>query len=477
MSYSARVKHFQKRCCHLLPAVALLVAMGAATTTAPIAGANRKPNILLIVGDDMGYADIGVQGATDIRTPHLDALARQGVRFSSGYVSGPYCSPTRAALMTGRYQQRYGHEFNSGPPADASDTFGLPLTERTLADRLKAAGYRTGMVGKWHLGFRPECHPMKRGFDEYFGFLGGAHSYLDSRADKTNPLLRGTEPVDEPEYLTDAFRREALAFIDRRAAGTDPWFLYLAFNAVHMPMQATPKYLDRYPDIADERRRTYAAMMSAMDDAIGAVIQKLRDVKIEEQTLILFVSDNGGPPVNASSNGPLHGHKASTWEGGVRVPFLMQWKGQLPAGNVYTEPVIQMDLHATALAAAGIHDHQGLKLDGVDLVPYVKDKNHGLPHEALYWRLGPQMAIRTGDWKLVKAREARGPAAAGFERRATEADLAGAQLFNLATDIGEKVDLAAKEPDKAKALEAMWKKWNATLEDPRWLPGERRRGR
>lgn len=440
----------------------------------PIAGADRKPNILLMVGDDMGYADIGVHGATDIRTPHLDALARHGVRFSSGYVTGPYCSPTRAALMTGRYQQRYGHEFNPGPAADASDLFGLPLTETTLADRLKTAGYRTGMVGKWHLGFRPEFHPMKRGFDEYFGFLGGAHSYLESGADKTNPILRGTEPVDEPEYLTDAFRREALAFIDRRAAGTDPWFLYLAFNAVHTPMHAAPKYLERYKDIPDGRRRTYAAMMSAMDDAIGAVIQKLRDRNIEEQTLIFFVSDNGGPPVNASSNGSLHGHKTSTWEGGVRVPFLIQWKGQLPAGKVYTEPVIQMDLHATALSAAGLHDQQKLKLDGVDLVPYVKGRKKGPPHEALYWRFGPQMAIRMGDWKLVKALEARGTASGGFERRATDADLAGVQLFNLATDMGERVDLAGKEPDKVKALEAMWKKWSATLEEPRWLPSERR---
>ena len=443
----------------------------------PIAGADRKPNILLIVGDDMGYADIGVHGATDIRTPHLDALARAGVRFSSGYVSGPYCSPTRAALMTGRYQQRFGHEFNSGPPEAASAAFGLPLTETTLADRLKAAGYRTGMVGKWHLGFRPELHPMKRGFDEYFGFLGGAHSYLDARAEKANPILRGTEPVDEPAYLTDAFRREALAFIDRRAAGTDPWFLYLAFNAVHTPMHATNNYLDRYKDIADERRRTYAAMMSAMDDAIGAVIQKLRDRNIEERTLIFFVSDNGGPPINGSSNGALHGHKTSTWEGGVRVPFLMQWKGQLPAGKVYAEPVIQMDLHATALAAAGMTDQKKLKLDGVDLAPYVTGGKKGPPHEALYWRFGPQMAIRMGDWKLVKALEARGMASGGFERRATDADRAGAQLFNLATDMGETVDLAAKEPDKAKALEAMWKKWSATLEEPRWLPGERRRSR
>lgn len=466
------MKPLHQRRLHIAAVACVALAIGIVPTAHP-PRTDRRPNILLIVGDDMGYADIGVHGATDIRTPHLDALARQGVRFSSGYVSGPYCSPTRAGLMTGRYQQRYGHEFNSGPEATAAENFGLPLTEKTLADRLKAAGYRTGMVGKWHLGFRPEFHPMRRGFDEYFGFLGGAHSYVDSRADKINPILRGTEPLDEPEYLTDAFRREALAFIDRRAAAGEPWFLYLAFNAVHTPMHAAPTYLDRYRDIADTRRRTYAAMMSAMDDAIGAVIHKLRDLKSEEQTLILFVSDNGGPPVNASSNGSLRGHKASTWEGGVRVPFLMQWKGQLPAGKLYSQPVIQMDLHATALSAAGIADPQGPKLDGVDLVPYVKGAKRGAPHDALYWRFGPQMAIRMGDWKLVKARETRGPAAADFERPATDADLDGAQLFNLATDMGEQVDLAVKEPARVKALQSAWKKWNATLEAPRWVPRQR----
>jgi arylsulfatase A-like enzyme len=467
------MRPLDRKCLHILTAACVALAIGMGPTAHP-SQRDRKPNILLIVGDDMGYADIGVHGATDIRTPHLDALAREGVRFSSAYVSGPYCSPTRAALMTGRYQQRYGHEFNPGPAANARGMVGLPLTETTLADRLKAGGYRTGMVGKWHLGSRPALHPMKRGFDEYFGFLGGAHSYLDARTEKANPILRGTEPVNEPEYLTDAFRREALAFIDRRAAGADPWFLYLAFNAVHTPMHAAPRYLDRYTHIANERRRTYAAMMSAMDDAIGAVIQKVRDLKIEEQTLILFMSDNGGPPANASSNGALRGHKASTWEGGVRVPLLIQWKGVLPAGKVYDQPVIQMDLHATALSAAGITDRQALKLDGVDLVPYVKGATRGAPHDALYWRFGPQMAIRMGDWKLVKAREARGAAAGDFERAATGADLAGAQLFNLATDMGEQIDLAAKEPDRAKALQAAWKKWNATLEEPRWIPGSRR---
>jgi arylsulfatase A-like enzyme len=441
--------------------ISLALTLGSYATAA----AARKPNILLIVGDDMGYADVGVYGCRDIPTPHIDSFAKNGVRFSSGYVTGPYCSPTRAALMSGRYQQRFGHEFNPGPAQQADKKFGLALTETTMADRLKSAGYVTGMVGKWHLGYEPEFHPQRRGFGEYFGFLGGAHSYLDAKADANNPILRGTQPVDEPEYLTDAFRREALAFIDRHQKS--PWFLYLAFNAVHNPSQATQKYLDRFKEIKDERRRTYAAMMSAMDDAIGAVLDKVRALKLEEDTLIMFVSDNGGPPVNGSNNGPLRGFKAQTWEGGIRVPFLMQWKGHLPAGKVYDHPVVQLDCLPTALAAAEVAIKPEWKLDGTDLLGYVNGKNKRPPHDSLFWRFGQQMAIRMGDWKLVKAPDTRTNV---IQRRAGDADTTGAQLFNLATDPGEKNNLAQREPEKVKELEAAWKKWNARLEEPRWFP-------
>lgn len=428
-----------------------------------------KPNILLILSDDMGYADIGAHGAKDIRTPAIDSVARNGVLFRSGYVSGPYCAPTRAGLLTGRYQQRYGFEFNPGRAAQSGPSVGLPLSERTIADHLKAAGYVTGLVGKWHLGYSPEFHPLKRGFDEFFGFLGGAHSYVDATADSTNPILRGTTPVTELEYLTDAFRREALGFVDRHQGR--PWFLFLSFNAVHGPLQATPKYLERYEEISDERRRTYAAMMAAMDDAIAAMLEKLRHLGLEEKTLIFFINDNGGPPVNASSNGPLRGHKAQTWEGGIRVPFIIQWKGHLPAGEVHDHPVIQLDVLPTALAAAGVQANLEWKLDGVDLLPYLTGENEGAPHPALYWRFGPQMAIRSGDWKLVKAPQ-RGQE--NF-RRHNDGDTSGAQLFNLAEDITEKHDLAARHPKKVKQLEAAWKEWNAQLEKARWIPGGRNR--
>ena len=313
---------------------------------AAAAPAGARPNILFIVADDMGYADVGFQGCRDIPTPNVDALAGSGVRFPSGYVSGPYCSPTRAGLLTGRYQTRFGHEFNPGGGGQ-----GLPVTERTIADRLQAAGYVTGLVGKWHLGAEPAMRPPQRGFAEFYGFLGGAHSYTNAKG-----ILRGDAPVNELDYTTDAFGREAVAFIERHR--TQPWFLYLAFNAVHTPMEATDDRLAKFPDIADKKRRKYAAMLLAMDEAIGRVRQELVAAGLVENTLVFFLSDNGGPTmpgttINASRNTPLRGSKRTTLEGGIRVPFVISWPGHLEPG-VYAQPVIQLDATATALAAAGV---------------------------------------------------------------------------------------------------------------------------
>jgi arylsulfatase A-like enzyme len=418
--------------------------------------ASAKPNILIIVGDDMGYGDIGVHGCKDIPTPNIDSIAKNGIRCTNGYVSGPYCSPTRAGLMTGRYQQRFGHEFNPGPPPEGPEV-GLPLTETTLAQRLKDAGYSTGMVGKWHLGSERKFHPMSRGFQSYFGFLGGAHPYFMAQGDQpNNPVLRGFESANEKEYLTEAFAREATAFIDQHSK--EPWFLYLTFNAVHTPMHATDKYMARFANVQDQSRRTYCGMMSAMDDAIGAVLKKLDDNKLTENTLVFFVSDNGGPPVNSSSNGPLRGHKAQTWEGGIRVPYLVQWKGQLPAGKTYDQPVIQLDFHPTALAAAGV-EAKDAKFDGVNLLPFLKDQSSRSdgasprPHDTLYWRFGQQTAIRHGNYKLVKA--------VGNDKP---------ELYDLAADIGEKNDLSTSKPDVFKDLTARYDAWNKTLEAPRWQP-------
>jgi arylsulfatase A-like enzyme len=429
-----------------------------------------KPNILVILADDLGYADIGCHGSKEIPTPHIDALAKHGVRCTSGYVSGPYCSPTRAGLLTGRYQQRYGHEFNPGPPTDVNKDKGLALTETTLANRLKSAGYRTGLVGKWHLGHVEEFVPTRRGFDEFYGFLGGANGYFKQRP--VQPLYRGTKAITEPAYLTDALGREAVSFIDRHKK--EPFFLYLAFNAVHTPMEAATKYLDRFPTIKDKKRQTYAAMLSAMDDAIGQVMAKLQKDNLEENTLIFFLSDNGGPPqANASRNDPLRGQKATTWEGGIRVPFLVHWKGKLAPGKTYSDPVIQLDIVPTALSAAGVEIKPEWKLDGVNLLPYLRGEKKGSPHAALYWRFGAQIAIRMGDWKLVKAPGAGLGTGAGARRGA--ASLAGAALYNLAEDISEKNDLSSKHSEKVKDLSTAWQKWNAELIKPTWSPPVRKK--
>lgn len=440
-----------------------------ATPLAPSRAA-RKPNILVIVGDDMGYADVGFHGCTDIPTPHLDALARSGVRFTNGYVSGPYCSPTRAGLMTGRYQQRFGHEINPTMQESRELGAGLPLTETTMADRFKAAGYRTAMFGKWHLGANDNQHPLSRGFEQFYGFLDGQHSYLESRENLNSPVLDGRTPVSKMNYLTDEIADRAEAFIQKHGQkqGQQPFLLYLPFNAVHTPMQATEKYLQRFSNITDPRRRTYAAMMSAMDDAIGRVVAALRAAKLEEDTLIFFFSDNGGPTmptttVNGSRNTPLRGSKRQTYEGGIRVPFVISWKGHVPAGKVYEHPVIQLDVLPTALAAAGVAAKPATKFDGVNLLPYLTGKQKGAPHDALYWRLGNMMAIRRGAWKLVKTREG------SLDTNVNAlSDLSDAALYNLTEDIGEQRDLAAKHPDKVKELSTAWRQWNQQLAQPLW---------
>jgi arylsulfatase A-like enzyme len=434
------------------------------------AHAERKPNILLIVADDLGWGELTSQGFTkDIPTPNIDSISANGVRFTNGYVSGPYCSPTRAGLLTGHYQQRFGHEFNPGPPTEANAAVGLSLQETTIGNRLKSAGYATGWFGKSHLGTAPEFHPQKRGFDEFYGFLGGAHSYVEPGQGQ-NAVLRGTEPVKETGYLTETFAKEAASFIERKK--DEQWFVYLPFNAVHAPLDTLKKYDERFTSISDPKRRKFAALLSALDDSVGTVLNKVRDLKLEEDTLVYFISDNGGPTASTTSgNGPLKGYKAQTSEGGIRVPFAIQWKGKIPAGKVDDRPVIQLDLLPTSLAAAGVELDPAWKLDGVNLLPYLKGEKTEAPHDALFWRFGQQIAIRKGDWKLVKSAADGTRAGAGAGAASTK----GAKLYNLANDIGEKNDLAANHPDKVKDLSDAWNAWDATLVDPKWTPGGPRR--
>ncbi len=362
---------------HLQFAALAFVALAGPLTAAE----SGKPNILVILADDLGWGELGVQGfAKDIPTPNIDSIASNGVRFTSGYVSGPYCSPTRAGLLTGKYQQRLGHEFNPGPAAAAAEKVGLDLTQKTAGDRLKAAGYATAWIGKSHLGYDPEFHPNKRGFDHYFGFLGGAHTYLAGGGEGRDPVQRNGQPVEKIEYLTEELGREAAGFMEKNKA--QPWFTYLAFNAMHGPLEATEKYLARFPNITDPKRQKFAGLLSALDDAVGVVFAKLRETGQEENTLIFFLSDNGGPTAQTTSgNGLLRGFKAQTWEGGVRVPWFVQWKGKIPAGKVDERPVIQIDILPTSLAAAGVTPEADAKFDGVNLLPYlteIRNRHYGL---------------------------------------------------------------------------------------------------
>lgn len=462
----------------------LLVTASLAVPTARAADA--RPNIVVIVADDLGYGGLSCQGG-DLQTPQIDSLAKAGIRFTNGYVSCPVCSPTRAGLNTGRYQQRFGHEFNPGPAGNASDTFGLPLTEITIADRLEAAGYTTGMFGKWHLGHTHERLPLSRGFDEFFGFPGGAHSYLKSMVGTPNSILRGYEPVDEKEYLTDAFTREALAFIDHHAKDAKPFYVYLPYNAVHTPMEAIEKYMKRFTDIKDPLRRKHAAMLAALDDGVGAVMASLRKNGLEERTLVFFFSDNGGPThSNTSSNKPLRGYKGQVLEGGIRIPFMVAWKGHLPAGKTDDRPVIQLDIMPTAVAVSGGTMPTDRKIDGVNLMPYLTGKETKAPHEALFWRMGPQAAVRKGDWKLVRhegsasdaqptprpRKKARAAAAdnddAGSAGPAGIGPAGSVHLYNLAKDIHEDNDLSAENPDKVKELSAALDAWESQLAKPLW---------
>ena len=420
-----------------------------------------RPNVLVLLSDDQGSADLGCQGSKHIPTPNIDSVAKNGVRCTQGYISSCMCSPSRAGLLTGRSQSRFGHEIN-WEGRDETGLRGLPLTEKTLADHLKAAGYRTGCVGKWHLGDVAKFHPKQRGFDEYFGHIGGSHDYFTSKdgGKGSTYALEGWDgkPFEfEDEYLTDINGRAACEFIRRDK--TKPWFLYVAFNAPHTPSQATEKYLKRFAHIADEQRRTYAAMVSALDDAVGAILAEVKAQGAEENTLIFFLSDNGGPlDRNGSLNTPLSGEKGHMLEGGIRTPYLVQWKAALPAGKVYEKPVSSLDISATALVAANAS--APANLDGVNLLPYLKGEKEGRPHEVLYWRMTARdiWAIRLGDWKLVTHNGWHDLPVAKPKPR----------LIDLANDSGELHDLSAKEPAKLAELQNAYNAWAATLPEPLW---------
>ncbi|WP_373400015.1 sulfatase [Algoriphagus halophilus] len=419
-----------------------------------------KPNIVLILADDAGYADFGFQGSKEMLTPNLDSLAAKGVKFTQAYVSAAVCGPSRAGLLTGKYQQKFGFEENNVPgymseSCLSDDEMGLPLDQKTLADYLLAQGYQTALFGKWHQGNADKFHPLKRGFIEFNGFRGGARSYFPF--DKNNPNTRPEDRLEQgfrnyqeaPIYLTDYLADKAVDFVEENKA--KPFFIMLSFNAVHTPMDTRPEDLEIFAGLIEQRQKL-AAMTYAMDRACGLLIAKLKSEGLLDNTLIVFTNDNGGPSdANFSDNSPLSGTKANHLEGGIRVPFIMSFPGELPEGTTYDMPISTLDLLPTFLHLAGENPTQIPGLDGVNLMPFVKNENKARPHDVLFWKKENRGAIRQGDWKLIR-----------FPDRPAE-------LYDLSRDISESNDLAGKYPDFVKELYKKLFEWELTLERPLWL--------
>ncbi len=418
-----------------------------------------KPNIIVIVSDDAGYMDFGCYGNKTVKTPNIDKLAASGVKFTSGYVSASVCGPSRAGLMTGRYQQRFGYEVNNVPQAMdptvglQGEDMGLPLSQMTMGDYMKIAGYKSMAIGKWHLGIADRYHPLERGFDEFYGFLGGSRHYFQNDRDysrKDNAIRRNHIKQADFNYTTDGFTNAAIDFIDRNKK--DKFFVYLAYNAIHTPLQAKEQDMEDYAFIKDKKGQTFAGMIKSLDENIGKLMGYLDENNLRENTLIFFINDNGGPSyVTPANNGILSGVKGTNYEGGIRVPFMVSWPAVLPKGKTYNSPVISFDILATMLAVTGVKERKSTPLDGVNILPYITGKEKGRPHETLCWRENITAAVRDGDWKLIR-----------FPDKPAE-------LYNLARDISETNDLAAKEPEKVKDLYGKLWSWEQQLARPLWF--------
>ncbi len=404
-----------------------------------------KPNIIILLADDLGYADVGYNGCQDIPTPNIDALASNGVVFSNGYVTGAVCGPTRAGLLTGRYQQRFGSERNPGPRKKSKEVkAGVPLSETFISTRLKEIGYSTACFGKWHLGGESgdeDLFPLNRGFDEFFGFLEGAALYIDPHNEEKKYMRNNEELAMEDDYYTNAITRESVSFIKRNKE--KPFFLYVPYNAVHEPLQATDEYLKLFDAIKDPKRRILAAMNFAMDKSIGKIISTLKEQGLEENTLIFFLSDNGGKPKgNFSYNIPFRGEKGQFYEGGIHIPFVVQWKNHFPKNKVYNEPIISLDIMPTIMNAVGIPIQKSWNLDGIDITSFIRDENAVQPERILFWKESKDFAARNNEWKIVKMDEKM-------------------ELFNLLNDPYETTDLSDKNPEQLANLLTAYKKWNS----------------
>ena len=413
------------------------------------------PNIVLIVADDLGYADVGFNGSVQIETPHLDQLASGGAVCSNGYVSSPVCSPSRAGFLTGRNQVSFGYDNNLGhhQPSMNPAFHGLPIQQKTIADRLSGLGYKTGLIGKWHLGDLPQFHPLKRGFQEFWGFTGGGHQYFPA-APRAKPGTGYEAPIQcsyaEPKevtYITDDIGDESVGFIERHR--DEPFFLFASFNAPHAPMQATKADLQRYNHIENKKRRTYCAMVHRLDINVGKIQAALREAGIAENTMTVFISDNGGPvDSNGSCNAPFNGQKGILLEGGMHVPYVVHFPAKIEAGTRYPHSVSSLDFAPTFVALARGSVKKEERFDGVNLMPYLTQQIDSPPHETLLWKFTISAAIRRGSWKLVRVPD-RMP-----------------MLFNLDDDLSEQHDVAIKHLDRTQRMLKDLGQWDVRLPHP-----------
>lgn len=444
---------------YLIALVTGLSLLSQGITTAQVgksASAESRPNVVIIMCDDLGYRDVSCYGCEDFQTPNIDALASRGIRFTNGYVSHPYCSPSRAGLLSGKYQQSFGHEHN--PPYDeANGEIGIDANTKLLSKRMSEAGYQTGLIGKWHLGAGEPFRPSNRGFKEFYGFLGGGHHYFKVKIKGKNydsPMWRDNETTDdELTYLTDDLTNEGLDFIERNR--DEPFCLLMMYNAPHAPDHVTEEYLSRVRSIQHPGRRKYAALVQGIDEGVKRIVAKLAALKLADETMVVFLSDNGGRR-GVSDNRPLRGNKGWLHEGGIRVPFIISYPGKLDEGAVFDQPVVALDLLPTAMALGGLTVPQ--HCDGVNLMPFLVGNEKRNPHPTLYWRVcgGGGFAIRDGDWKLVH-----------------DVGMQAAELYDLSKDMGENNDVSQHFPDVVSTLMTKYKSWDASLESPRWTENHR----
>ena len=414
---------------------------------------NSKPNIILVVTDDQGWADVGFNGCTDIPTPNLDKMASEGMVFTNGYVTHPYCSPSRAGLMTGRYQSRFGHDCNMPYHTENDGTIGTPRSEKMIPEALQQLGYRTCAIGKWHLGDHPTLHPNHQGFDYWFGFPGGGMNYWGKSTNAIQTIYRNGEKVPDSElsYLTDDFTNEAINFITKK--DSKPFFIYLAYNAPHAPNQVTQRYLENTKHIEYPERSVYGAMVNGIDYCVGRIDSTLIANNIAKNTVIVYLSDNGGRK-DLADNRPFRGHKGQIFEGGIKVPFFIKWPLGIKPKQVYNNPIISLDLFPTFLSMAGGNVNDEKQLEGKNLLPYITQNIKHEPHDILFWRSvgGFEYAVRKGKYKLYKS-----------------AYKNSTLLFDLENDSYERYDIAAKHPEIVAQLHKAYKKWNAKNIQPQWM--------